>query len=556
MFNRLVFLLLAAVGLSLVLYGLTRQLDDTSHLADLLPLEATAFVESSDLSNFMQQWPDNIIGKMVSRSYFADFAARLGFDASQSAKLTKALLEAKRRSQVIRSALFTRHTIIALLPGSKAEHADWSEIVSRLIVLQHCPEEKQWVLLLTRLCGPVSSTVTTYYQGERLLTLHFSQGMQVSYFVYNDMVAWSLDAQLLHHCVDQALQRFVFFRTSLGEEVNHTWNSNRTKGFVETFLYVKPEAMTTLFGLAPEWFANAGLPAPHALTFVNEVQGVKQHIIFTAFLDDGQQARFQSAHHLADAQEHAPLGRLTKNTSFALWTNWFQALLLLQSWDSMTDFPLKYMGDDMLSNLKSVTGLEPRKFFDLFGQELALYMDTSPQQGEQYPHILMSMGVALRDPSVIAGLLQNLVSGLQKVHSLSAGIDIVTLVLANGLMQPAFSVTDKYLFMADSSDLVKQVHEKLTQAAASSAENQDGRQPSNFFLFVRTGDMVEWLLPVLKAMYKDLAGHDDNDTHGWIIWHPLVMSTLADLQHIEENRIRIALEHNKFVLEVSSISRK
>lgn len=197
-----------------------------------------------------------------------------------------------------------------------------------------------------------------------------------------------------------------------------------------------------------------------------------------------------------------------------------------------------------------MAGMSVESFLGLFGSEVGLFLDYihAPHQA---PRSKACLTIEILDHQRIEAVCKRLVAGLQTVEVLSSGLRIVTTILANGLLQPAYALFDQQLVLADGVELIERWYGQNRQTTVALDPNPllDGRR-CNFFLFLRTADMVEWLLPMATSIGKEYAARMGEDYRHWLLADPVLTSFLANLRGIETSRIRSLIDNDALLLEL------
>lgn len=551
--NRLILLIVTSASLIAAFNVLTDFPHRQLTLVDILPQETVALLESKNIAQAYGQMRQGLVGRALARPDFSSYVQQLGLPKEQLAKLLsmRGTFNQLAQKQGLLS-LFSRESMVALLPTQSGERITLDHLGTHLVFLQYFPSAQDWQQLFSRSFGPIAKVNTTEFQGQPLTSLTFEQGETLTYFTHEGMVVWAFNRNVLYPCVNQLLQQLVPLHAGIQKYMGYTRLKKLAGHTLNTFAYIRINALKSLLG-CPGHQANADqLPCPSDLALFSTSVAKGNRFVVVALADAEKIAAYKSRNHLDDAVENAPLGRLSTNTAFALWTNWFKPNLLrkqlLQSGFSPVQTLLTGWSDD----LSKAFGVSLADFFALFGSEFSLYIDQF-HAPHQYPRSMVSMAIEVHDSDQVDRLLHRMTNKLQKVEVLSGGLKIVTLLLADGLLQPAYSFIGHYLILADSVDLVERIHEKMIHPEVRIDQSR-GLQVhrGNFFLFLRTGDMVEWLLPVLTTLGKEFGGHSGDGANDGLLLQPLTLSALSDLKQIEKTRIRGYMEKDELFLEVVS----
>ena len=154
-------------------------------------------------------------------------------------------------------------------------------------------------------------------------------------------------------------------------------------------------------------------------------------------------------------------------------------------------------------------------------------------------------------------MLKRLLAGLQVIKVVTGGMEISSVIMAGGLLQPSYALVDKHLIFADTVALIEQVQRPGGPASAGG----DGvvvpaiARTGNFFLFVRTGDVADqWIaiLTVLAREKTDLTRQLTQQTR-LLIEHAAI-PLLTSLQGAATTRLRGSAAGDEVMLEMDFAS--
>lgn len=102
-------------------------------------------------------------------------------------------------------------------------------------------------------------------------------------------------------------------------------------------------------------------------------------------------------------------------------------------------------------------------------------------------------------------MLKRLLAGQQVIKVVTGGMEISSVIMAGGLLQPSYVLVDKHLILADTVELIEQVQR---QGGPVPAGGEGALVPAidrtgNFFLFVRTGDVADQLIAILTVLIRE-----------------------------------------------------
>ena len=233
-----------------------------------------------------------------------------------------------------------------------------------------------------------------------------------------------------------------------------------------------------------------------------------------------------------------------------LWSNW---LHLDQVWQLLHNQGPEDLGSLLrqgLESLAATAGMSVEGFLALFGSEAGLLLDYT-HAPHQVPSSKACLTIEVRDRPRIEAICKQILSGLQSVEVVSGDLRIVTTILANGLLQPAYALFDQQLVLADGMELIERWYNQNRDPAPAVRQDPllDGRR-GNFFLFLRTADMVQWLFPMATAIGKEYAARMGEDYRQWLLADPFFIAFLEKLRGVETSRLRGLIDTDALVLEL------
>lgn len=494
-------LLCLAVGISASLLAV-RPTDDVE-LVDYFPEDTLVFIEWEQAAGLGERWRLDQVGKTVPPSTWFQFLEQAGG--------SDALIGEARRA-VLAWETYVNHPAVASLLGSSAAFALLPEPAGQADFFP----SRQWVVAVRvdadasehrfeEWFGRIRSRRTIGYQGERLLHLVADDGQEVFCWQHRNVVLLAGEQSLIRRCIDQNLRRMVRTRTGLFLNTAYQRLRRLNKSRADIFCYIDLERLRQRLPLVRAIESASGGRLPRQLAFCHRaVAGASQWGIGALVGRESTRA-FAARHQLAPPVRQPLPGPMVRETELALWTNWFKPKYL---WD----FVRQQAGDEVASlmaavgqQLSEAAGTSLDDFFDVFGGEFGVMMIEQPIE-HQSPRSLGCLLVAVRDRPAVAAMIERLVAGLQVITVESGNLEIASVMLAGGLLQPAYALLDHHLILADSVELVELARRQLLHdgpgGGRSGRRGDEGGQ-GNVAVFVRVGEMAERLAPLLTLLAKE-----------------------------------------------------
>lgn len=550
--TRLAALLLFCSVFGLGGYLLSVRIQPVVDLIEYVPAEAVALVEGENLAQTWALWRHSLVGEKLHQTDFPALLVKLGLEQPLADSLTTLLAQMERCGQLAALGQVFAHQAVAALvaPDSSAEHL-LTDPLERLVVIVNVGNggvPQQWA---EALFGVARSRSVQQYQNATLITLRFDGERALTYCLQRGVLIAALREEVVQRCVSQSLQRMVQARTGL--QLNPQYQRLRALAGAspDFFLYADTAALSAFQPLLQGWRQDQEGLLPLHLAIFHSAQASRLGIAGLA--DKAQLAAFTRRHQLAEPVDDPSVPHVSSDTDFSLWTNWFQSKKL---WNlAQMKSPPEIVGLMSLfaQYLTTATGQTMDSFFDVFGSEFGVFINQQ-RAPHQSTSSMACVSVALRDPVQTANALKALTAGLQAVTVVADGTEIVSVVMAGGLLQPAYALVRNQLVLADSVELIEQLLRRSGEQATAGKGRGDRNvreRWGNFFLFVRTGSLAERLLPVLTVLAKE--NRDKNamiTPRARLLLQEMVLPLLTGLRGVETSRLRGYVYEDEMLLEL------
>lgn len=555
--TRLAALLLFCSVFGLGGYLLSVRMQPAVDLIEYVPAEAVALVEGENLAQTWALWRRSLVGEKLHQTDFPALLVKLGWEQPLADCLATLLAQMGRCGQIAAlGQVFTHKAVAALVPDSSAEHL-LTDPLERLVVIVDVGNvgnggaPQQWA---EELFGVVRSRSVQQYQNATLITLRFDDERALTYCLQRGVLIAALREEVVRRCVSQSLQRMVQVRTGL--QLNRQYQRLRALAGAspDFFLYADAGALPAFHPVLQDWGQDLEGLQPLRLAIFHRAQASRLGIV--ALADKEQLAAFIRRHQLAEPVGDPSVPHVASDTDFSLWTNWFQPKKI---WNlAQLKSPPEIVGLMSLfaQYLTTATGQTMDSFFDVFGSEFGVFINQQ-RAPHQSTSSMACVSVSLRDPVQTANALKALTDGLQAVTVVADGTEIVSVVMAGGLLQPAYALVRNQLVLADSVELIEQLLRRSGEqaTAATAGKGRGGRTVrerwGNFFLFVRTGSLAERLLPVLTVLAKE--SREKNEMiapRARLLLQEMVLPLLSGLRGVETSRLRGYLYEDEMLLEL------
>ena len=441
---------------------------------------------------------------------------------------------------------------MALLAEPQGQTLDPAALLNNLVLIvpwgAGFPPQSQ----LEQFFGPLRSTGTIAYQGLNLVTLLFESGRTFTFCQHRRLLICGLDQKSVQRCIDQSLNRMV--QTSSGLEQNQAYQGLKRRGGVQAdfFLYADLELLLTQLPAARIAETGELELLPHHFAIFHQADAEHDRFSIIAQVRQELMTTFTDRHPLAAPVEDPVSHRISAETQLYLWTNWFNPKTLYHFGLEMCGQETGELLSFLAQRIFEETGKTIDDFFDVFGSRFGVFIN---EQRVSAPSIqsLACLYVEVHDQQQVEAMLKQLLSGLQMVTVYSGGTKIVSVIMAGGLLSPAYALVDNHLILADSVELIEQVQRQGgVKPDTDDKELGPARERAgNLFLFVRAKSVARRLIAMLTVLTKETADQTKIlSPKTRLLLDEGVVPLLTGLQRMETSSLRGYATGNELMLEV------
>lgn len=545
----LIGLLLAAGGAALLIVRFPQPLEPVAYV----PKESLAVIEWDTSAHLWLQGTNETENTHSDSSrMLRTIVARLGFAPDLLEQMSKVFsLLSKVGGHSALQSLIDGRAVLAIVP-------DRSDDLLTADVLHH-----QWVLvvetdaevvtsLTAEVLGPIQSRQAVVYQGERVETLQFQDGQTLTWWRRGRVVICSQQAGLVRRCIDQSLRRMISTSSGMLENVAYQRLKGMERQKVDLFCFLD---VKRLGDVAPELhhFEVGKNLVLHHLALMHSVDKDRRRLEVVALANEESVAALIDHHRLPTPRRASWFKEGEEDALVSLWTNWFQP-------NRWWTFLAEHAHPNVVSLIASVgqqladiTDKPPEAFFDVFGDGFGVFI-TEEKATNQSNNFFGCLAVAIRDRGLIETALKRLLDGVQVITVKSGGFDIDTIMLAGGLLQPAYALTEDHLIIADRVELVELAGRQIGTAAETvgrNGEESGDDEVGNFFLFVRVGALIDQLVKPLTLMAKETGERDrllSPESRRFV--REVIFPLFEILRGVATGRVRGAVSGDTLLLEI------
>ncbi|NOQ45349.1 MAG: hypothetical protein GQ559_01530 [Desulfobulbaceae bacterium] len=544
-------------------YLLSMNLRKEPDPVDFVPADSMALVDWSAPAGAYSRFQATTLGSQLVDTDWSLALQALGFSGAQCTELRQ---KAQQVKGVVQSPLFKelfgRRAVLALLTDEKKEIDLAPALLARKFVLLLKPKHNASLVELSSIFIAGDYQVDNeVYQGFSIKTFTLENKLSISVANADGILVAALSPDPVKKCLDNALELVI--RGDIGIKSNMTYAGlkKRSRNKDDLFIYLDLSRIKSLT-VKNDTFVQPAVPLIKTdPTYKGVTTAVFYHISrndteqFTSIVqfDEEQLAPFQGTIYRRRPIDNRKLKSMPADLLVYFWTNWLD---LATWWKTTEQSSIGTEADAAMRLEKWVEeniGREMQSFLSMFGREFFFYVKEIKTSGFfPVPRICMCMEV--REPKAISELLEKTIVDLPVRRDKVAGISVVSVMVAGGLMQPSYALYENFLILADGRDLIESI---LLPGAKVLVTDQDFKkvdmgfqQQNNMTVFIRTAGVIEGLKEFVSWLGTIIAIRDEKaGKQSKIIIDRIVLPLLDSLKMFRAKGVRSYTSEGELVLE-------
>jgi hypothetical protein len=360
------------------------------------------------------------------------------------------------------------------------------------------------------------------YQGFTINGYLLENGCPVYFTTEKDLLIAAFDPAPLQQCLDLQLERILQKDGGMMGNVNYAAFKKRARGLENFFLYVdiarikanflnalSPVQAETTEGSTTSWFMEEGVQK--AVLYHQSFQELHQ-ITSIVHFDASALPIFQKSIYTRPPVENRKLSRMPANLLAYFWSNWLD----LPAWWQMTKVGASGADvqrvDQFAATIYKYTEMDIEEFLALFGNRVGLNIKEIKTTGF-LPIPSLCFCVEMTERRKIETLLKKYLADLPLHRNVVAGVPVISVMAAGGLMQPSYALLQDFFIIADGRD---QIEDLLLSGGDMLVSDPDFlevdmglNQPNNLVFFARTAELLEGLKELAAWLGMIIAVRDE-----------------------------------------------
>ncbi len=503
--KRFFALVSSLIALAVIVAVLTIQKPREQNPVGLVPGNAVMIVDWLNPAGAVQEFFHSPLGRSVASIHWPRVLKKLDVPLLIQAQIqySAAALQDVFTHPLLHD-FFSKRAVLALLPftlegnGQQTIQRQLAEHLLLIVQTEHKGDSSH-ILASLHFTPRVQKTST--YQGVIISALGHGHDAPLYIARVGQCVVISPGIAQVKKTIDIYLQHFVREETGLLLNPAYMRLKKRARGRDDFFVYTDMIRLKSLIGrmsdqLEGEPSQSQSLNGVERIAFFRRQSGATRHFTSIVQFHPESLDPFQRAVYSRSPVINYNFKRVPANLLIHVWSNWLD----LQDWWRMGaergGLQEQALTKRFAGWLTDKTGLDMESLAGLFGDEISLIITDIHTSGF-IPVPRICFCVEVTDSDRVAGILEKMVANMPIRRDKIAGVPVVSIMAANGLMQPSYALVDGFLVLADSRSQIKEMlHQKtarLVNDATFQIVDSGASRPSNLTGFARIAKLVSGL---------------------------------------------------------------
>ena len=536
----------------------------TPDLLELVPGESIAVVDLRSSADSYQAFMKTYFGRKISGIDRPLILSALGLGPDKSAQIERlAATWEKFSGSLFFKDFFGTRSVLALLPV-QGFGPDISSVLLKNFVLLNTSGRK--TALLKTFVGGISGVKilpASKYQGYTIQGYLLNNTFPLYFVSDEELLVAAFDPAPIRQCLDLLLARIIQKGGGMADNAEYVELKQRARGLDDFLLYVDLASLKGLFqNLSGQEISSTAAAVSPAGTIE---RGVRKAVFFHQALQPIHQftaivrfnasvlSSFQKRIYLRSPIENRKLANMPANLQVYFWSNWLD----LPAWWRKTreDGSRRDIerADRLAEFVDSNLGMEMDDFLALFGHQVGLDIKEIKSSGF-FPVPRICFCVEVTDREQVQALLEKMVADVPVHRAMIAGVPVVSVLAAGGLMQPSYALLREYLILADGrdqiEDILKPTEAMLIRDPDFIALDMGMQQRNNLVFFARTPQLIQGLKELVSWLGTIIAIRDERaGARSKVLVDQAVIPLLDGLTMIKAAAVRSYTGQGEIVLQ-------
>ena len=180
----------------------------------------------------------------------------------------------------------------------------------------------------------------------------------------------------------------------------------------------------------------------------------------------------------------------------SFWCNWLEPRLWWQTTVAHGEQEEQAAANRIAAWIIEKTDMSMDEFLGLFGKNFSIHVADISTAGF-FPVPRLCFSIEILNQKKMDAFFQEIIADLPVRHTMVGGVPVVSLLAAQGMLQPSYAFFNGYLLLADSKEQIEDILLKkktpLAEGKEFQAVNTKLAEPANLHLFARTPEVINAL---------------------------------------------------------------
>ncbi len=496
-------ILLIFFGFGFLIYHLASDLHREHQPANILPANTLFYFEMIDPVDRFKDFKQSKLGKQIAHIDWLTIAPELGIPEHMVSEIDVYVNEILNFvNSPLCNELFGRQVTLAMLKPETEKGLDIEKIRESFVLISSPRHQTTLLEALSSWFIKDLKYTTEKYHDRSIKHFELENDLAVSVAVEDDMLLASFSSSIIKICLDTMDGGGKKKTSSLATNQHYKELRAESVGNDDTFSYLDVKEFSRIFkdlgkqygrfvqGVIPQQIENTGILAAG---FFREAQDDKYQYTSLLKIDGQQKGPFVDLLKDGVIDSQRLVASVPADLLIYYWTNWFSPESL---WRFLSTDNSK--GNDAARKIEkwieNASGVELSEFLQMFGNQFSFHISGVSTTGF-FPVPRMSFALEVKDYNGVGKVLDKLLSDLPVKKSSISGVDVLSVMVAGGLMQPSCALLENSIVIADSREqlalILDDKRSNLSDDVDYKKVNVGLEKASNQVLFIRAAEVNE-----------------------------------------------------------------
>lgn len=545
-----------------LVYVLTSGIESAVDPVSLLPVNTALLVDMKKPATSITRLSQSHIGRQMTAVVWKQVLRDTGMpegDIQYFVNRTRALKKAI--NSTFFGELLGKRVLLGLIPAPvDKELLDNEEKPAHQMVIIARPLHKASLVdFLSKFFISMSKYTERSYKGRVVKTYVFDNNLSFSSSVTDGLIIASFSVEAVQRCIDISLKNMATGQSGLQENVTYNRLRKRAEEKDDLFVYISFPSLRNTVHSTVDMDYSLQDTIQHVAFFRQPQKSLFRYSGIIQYNPDGAQQGSSFLQHYKPGRD-VVLGQLPADILAHVWTNNFDVDAV---WGLMQSRPYNFMQPylhKMEKWLLENTALTVSDFLSLFRHRASLNV-TEIKSSVFFPMPRIYLRIEVNDQEKAGHLLKQLFAGLPVQQSTINNTKVFTIMMAGGLIQPSYMLTDGFLVLGDSRQQLEDflTNDRATLLSSPLFEKIDVglAQKNNLIIYHRGAQLIDGLKELL-LWYSSLLPHDEKKSgqKSKVIINTVLIPVLENMKKYKAKSVRIYNTGSEIVMQSALLVEK